>query len=287
MSQILEHISQYSLLKERYDHLGKRLSNAASPTISNDDLDALKKSANTNKIFNDFENILLDSNGNLKKEYKEIGLKLKDITALILKDLCHLMICHITLSYSSLVKYTYYFAVSESEMVTIDFNFELKKNIDNETFLTVKGVFGERFDYGISFCSNVLSKQNNEDNSSILMVSDIKNTSLPTFLDNCSNRFLTNITEIIKSSRRPELANQPDKVLSLKNHFEFLHDKLSNVLADKDETEANIKLRPFNVTESKVSKIIKYSIEKEKEHLFYALNNSLTNEKDKSKVTKI
>ena len=103
MSQILDHINHYKETQQKFNTLRKTLIN-------------------------------FDSNPLVDKEKMQLECKvcednLKNSSNIILKEFSNLLICHISYSFDCLLKLTYYFVLSDSVIITIEFSVELKKNL--------------------------------------------------------------------------------------------------------------------------------------------------------------
>lgn len=286
MSQILEKIKEYNLLQEQISNIERKIGSTVSYFA--------KKNTNQQEVgyfappknasYGDWN---MDYGKKHETELTKLTQSSKALSESISTDSIKYMFCEVSNPYNSILNFTYIFPNSKDHLIMIPFTVNLKKNIDNNMFLTVKASYGHQFSTNVKTLVSLFDKNNKQNNTDLVVISDLNENSLPGFLKKCSEIFLNNVVDFIKKSRQPNLVYDEKMILNLKNHFAFLHSKLYDVVTHKDELDAKRVLMPYGVNDSEIKELISYSIDKEKENLFHTLENNLVASSEKTKSIKI
>lgn len=283
MSQILEKIKEYNLLQEQISNIERKIGSTIASS---------KITAQQAGYFSPSSKVSLGDWGyGYKDNYQTDLIKLtqssKALSEGISTDSVKYMFCEVSNPYNSILNFTYIFPNTKDHLILIPFTVNLKKNIDNDMFLTVKASYGHQFSNNVKTLVSLFDKNSKQNNTDLVVMSDLNENSLPSFLKKCSDLFLNNVVDFIKKSRQPNLAYDEKMIINLKNHFAFLHSKLYDVVTHKDELDAKRVLMPYGVNDSEIKELISYSIDKEKENLFHTLENNLVISSEKTKSIKI
>lgn len=227
-----------------------------------------------------------DNNDSLQKKLDLLDDKKKDISQYILKESKKYMISYVGSS-NGRIYLAYCFPVDKDKIIKVTFKSQLKRfNASDEFSSSTKG----NIETNINSCRGLVNLfdiiTNTPDDKRILFCETSKESSIVDFLKKTSSKYLENLESYLDEFKLTDFRNEK-LIIDTKNHFSWLHSKIYDAVLHLDIDSAISILKPITFDTDIVADFINYSKEKDKERLFYVLENNLVSETKRSNLPKI